>query len=62
MTNLEYHKGSFCIYNSVFCQEGYCVECEIYLKNRSSVKTEKYQIKTRVVRKARDIVVASAQP
>jgi predicted metallo-beta-lactamase superfamily hydrolase len=30
--NLEYHKGSFCVYSSVFCQEGYCSECEIYRK------------------------------
>ena len=22
MVNLEYHKGSFCVYTSVFCQEG----------------------------------------
>ena len=32
MLNLEYHKGSFCGYTTVFCQEGYCSECEIYLK------------------------------
>ena len=32
MVNLEYHKGSFCIYASVFCQEGYCSGCEFYRK------------------------------
>ena len=32
MVNLEYHKGSFCVYSSVFCQEGYCSGCEIYSK------------------------------
>jgi hypothetical protein len=30
MINQEYHKGSFCLYTSIFCQEGYCAECEIY--------------------------------
>jgi len=61
MTNLEYHKGSFCIFNSVFCQEGYYVEYEIYPRNRLSEKTEEYQIKKRVIRKSRHIVIASAQ-
>ena len=32
MVNLEYHKGAFCVYTSVFCQEGYCSACEIYRK------------------------------
>lgn len=28
--NIENHKGKFCIYdNTIFCQEGYCVNCEI---------------------------------
>ena len=31
--NLEYHKGQFCPYKSVFCQEGYCSECAIYYQN-----------------------------
>ena len=31
--NLEYHKGQFCPYKSVFCQEGYCSECTIYYQN-----------------------------
>ena len=32
MVNLDYHKGSFCIYASLFCQEGYCSGCEFYRK------------------------------
>jgi hypothetical protein len=38
MVNLEYHKGSFCIYSSVFCQEGYCSGCSIYLKLSAAAK------------------------
>ena len=39
MINLEYHKGSFCVYSSIFCQEGYCAKCEIYLRMQSSFET-----------------------
>jgi hypothetical protein len=35
MVNVEYHKGSFCVYKSKFCQEGFCSGCEIYLKKPS---------------------------
>jgi len=28
--NFEFHKGSFCSYTSIFCQEGFCQDCEIY--------------------------------
>ena len=38
MTNLEYHKGSFCPYKPLFCQEGYCSECMIYIKMPSLSK------------------------
>jgi hypothetical protein len=50
MINLEYHKGSFCVYTSVFCQEGYCSGCEVYGKSplateqvdqREGVKSQK---------------------
>jgi hypothetical protein len=58
MANYEYHKGSFCSYNSVFRQEGYCAECEIYW-NRLSTKKAEYQFKTRDVRKLCDIVTIS---
>jgi hypothetical protein len=38
MLNMEYHKGSFCVYSSVFCQEGYCSGCEIYSKRPLSIQ------------------------
>jgi len=38
MVNQEYHKGSFCIYTSIFCQEGYCAECDIYRKRQAVFK------------------------
>lgn len=38
MTNLVFHKGTFCVYGSVFCQEGYCSGCEVYLKKSSPPK------------------------
>ncbi len=31
MLDLQYHKGSPCVFSSIFCQEGYCSECAIYL-------------------------------
>ena len=36
--NLEYHKGSFCVYSSTFCQEGYCSGCEINRKRQLATK------------------------
>jgi hypothetical protein len=38
MVNTEYHKGYFCVYSSVFCQEGYCSGCEIYSKRPLAIK------------------------
>jgi hypothetical protein len=38
MVKMEDHKGSFCIYTSVFCQEGYCSGCEIYRKRPLAIK------------------------
>ena len=38
MVNLAYHKGYFCINTFIFCQEGYCSECEIYLNKASRTK------------------------
>jgi hypothetical protein len=29
MVAIQYHKGQPCVYSSVFCQEGFCSECEI---------------------------------
>ncbi len=38
MTSLLYHKGTFCVYASIFCQEGYCSGCEVFLKQSSPAK------------------------
>ena len=38
MLNLGNHKGSFCVCSSIFCQEGYCSGCDIYLKKSSPAK------------------------
>lgn len=37
---IEQRKGSFCEYDSKFCQEGYCRGCEIYLKKSSGTKSQ----------------------
>lgn len=40
LTNLmEYHKGEFCRYKSIFCQEGYCSNCELALRRNEDGKT-----------------------
>jgi ferredoxin len=39
MKILQYHKGSFCVYKSIFCQEGYCSNCEVYLRESYAAKT-----------------------
>jgi hypothetical protein len=28
MINMEFHKGQTCLYKPIFCQEGYCSECQ----------------------------------
>jgi hypothetical protein len=33
------HKGGWCPYKDIWCQEGYCQDCEIY-KNKDSNKAE----------------------
>lgn len=34
---MENHKGTWCKYKpTVFCQEGYCTECQIYLDWRKA--------------------------
>ncbi len=38
MINLQYHKGQRCAYSSVFCQEGYCSECQVYLNWTSNTE------------------------
>jgi ferredoxin len=42
MENIEYHKGSFCVYTPIFCQEGYCATCEIYTNSLFLIKSEKH--------------------
>jgi hypothetical protein len=46
MKNLEYHKGSFCIYKPIFCQEGYCSGCEIRLEKAFSNESKEGSIGT----------------
>ena len=43
MLKVQYHKGSFCINGSYFCQEGYCSECEIYKRGILAAKTSDLQ-------------------
>jgi hypothetical protein len=54
MVNVEYHKGSFCIYKAKFCQEGFCSGCEIYLKEPSVLMILK-QFDPRVAIKSKEI-------
>ena len=51
MGNLQYHKGSFCVYKSIFCQEGYCADCEIYLRRPADTKTTDHYDGLKNVRK-----------
>ena len=44
MENIEYHKGSFCVYTPIFCQEGYCARCEIYTNSLFLIKSEKQRV------------------
>ncbi len=57
MISLEYHKGSFCVYSSVFCQEGYCSGCEIYLHSPSHAKSTNHDECVRDVRKLQNTEV-----
>jgi hypothetical protein len=33
----EYLKGEFCPHRAVFCQEGYCAQCAIYVETHPSL-------------------------
>jgi hypothetical protein len=44
MVNVEYHKGSFCVYKTKFCQEGFCSGCEIYLKKSVLAKIQDHRV------------------
>jgi hypothetical protein len=34
MTQLEYHKGSFCYLTSVYCGQGYRVDCRTCIRTK----------------------------
>ena len=38
MINLEFHKGSPCVYKAILCQEGWCSECFIFQKHSINKK------------------------
>lgn len=42
MLNIENHKGTFCNHKPIFCQEGYCGECLIYLESQLLSDSECY--------------------
>jgi len=54
MGNLTYHKGLFCIYSSIFCQEGYCSSCEIYHREQLPVTTSVHHSRIRDNRKLQE--------
>ena len=54
MENNQYHKGSFCIYKPMFCQEGYCSECEIYLHRPDVAKSTGHRDGVRDFRKLQE--------
>jgi len=55
MVNLEYHKGSFCIYTPRFCQEGYCSQCYIYVQRSVFAKPEKDRLPIKHLRKLQEV-------
>ena len=57
MINQEYHKGSFCTYTSVFCQEGYCAACEIYRKRPVATKQMRRQNSTESPKTSQPVLV-----
>ena len=57
IVDLENHKGSFCIRTPVFCQEGYCSRCQIYLK----MATPKESISERVGAMLQEVAAGNAR-
>jgi hypothetical protein len=55
MVNLEYHKGSFCIYVPRFCQEGYCSQCEIYAQRSVFTKPDRDTAPLKNTRKLQEV-------
>jgi hypothetical protein len=60
MGNLTYRKGSFCSYTSIFCQEGYCSECEIYQRGQSVAKAIGHHGRMRDSRKLKEAGVGNS--
>jgi hypothetical protein len=56
MTQVVFHKGSFCCYTSIFCQEGYCAECEIHVK-QTSLKARLKRCKAIKSQSARELLL-----
>ena len=59
MDNLAYHKGSFCIYTPIFCQEGYCSECDIYRRKQLLVKMNDYRDLLKNSRQLQEAAISS---
>lgn len=62
MGNLTYRKGSFCIYSSIFCQEGYCSSCEIYHREQLPIKTSVHRGRIRDSRKLQEAGIGNRVP
>ena len=59
MGNLTYQKGSFCIYSSIFCQEGYCSGCEIHNREQMPIKTNGHRGRIRYSKKLQETGVGN---
>jgi hypothetical protein len=35
----ENHKGNWCLYRSKLCQEGRCVDCNVYIESKEKFDT-----------------------
>lgn len=57
MPGLENSKGRWCFVKPMICQEGFCHECNIYLKI-SDLFTSMLEEKTNFVKDALDKVIA----
>ena len=44
MLNLECHKGQPCNLKPIFCQEGFCSECIIYLEQAPPIVPESHEV------------------
>ena len=43
--NMDYHKGYPCVYKAIYCQEGYCSDCAIYLEKSQGWVNEETSVK-----------------